>query len=296
MPLLRLSISFAAREAVPSFRNLNLAAAHPSCPLLPPPPPLPPLERMPPDYESQAYWNARFEDERHFEWLGDGADTLLPILRTDLLASLSSARSPAPPCLTSPTVDPAARAQPPPRLLHIGAGTSSLSERLRELYHELFGPAVDERALVHADYAAGLVARRRAAELARGGRMRWACVDALDWAQAQALLEGGVGGRAFAAVVDKSTSDAVSCGEDLAFGAPTSRARLHPALRRGPSAGGAAGLVLEPMALFALHLAALVRPGGLWIALTFSAARFEFLVDAAHHYVVLLRRTDACLQ
>ena len=222
-------------------------------------------EPMPPDYELQSYWHTRFEKERHFEWLGNGADTILPHVRTYLCDSQTSARS-------SPTQ--------PARLLHIGAGTSSLPERIRELYHDVYGAEVDERAIVHTDFAANLVARQQEKEaaLAVGGPrkgMRWICADAMKWGELHAALDMDGEHITFDLVVDKSTSDAISCGDDVSYSSPDPG--LHPAINKYLATHEGRTMTFVPVEVLAVHLASLVRPGGLWVALSYSSNRFSFL-------------------
>ncbi|KAI0639555.1 hypothetical protein C8Q77DRAFT_1081796 [Trametes polyzona] len=235
-------------------------------------------EKMPPDYELQSYWQTRFVDENHFEWLGDGKDTILPHVRSFLRGSRAS-----PDTSSSPA-----------RLLHIGAGTSSLSERLRELYISEYGGEVDERAIVNADFVEELVARKRAAEESRreaGGPsrgMQWVCADVLRWPDLERLLE--TGGGLFNVVVEKSTSDAISCGEDISYGRESQD--LHPLFNSYVKTHASQALTLSPVEVLAIHLASLVRPGGLWIALTFSSDRFPFLSSPASSKGDAPRATD----
>ncbi|KAI9065884.1 hypothetical protein FKP32DRAFT_1674393 [Trametes sanguinea] len=224
---------------------------------------------MPPDYESQEYWNTRFDGEKHFEWLGDGTDTIIPHIRSFLLDSRTNDRG---------------SAEDPPRLLHVGAGTSSLSERLRELYIDIYGDDADENAIVNTDFAEKLVRRKREAEEARRARaggsrkgMQWICADALKWHELSSLR--GSQGEPFGLVVEKSTSDAISCGEDVSYSREDST--LHPAFKEYLEAEQERTLTLSPVEVFAIHLASLVRPGGLWVALTFSSTRFSFMSSIA---------------
>ncbi|KAI0778329.1 hypothetical protein BD413DRAFT_508416 [Trametes elegans] len=242
----------------------RLAYLVPNRPLTTPPAALEEIdEDMPPDYELQSYWKERFDGEHHFEWLGDGKDTILPHVRSYLRTSLS----PAHPTPGSP-----------PRLLHIGAGTSSLSERLRELYLDVYGADTDERAIVHTDFAENLVAREREAEEARRAKggpekgMRWFCLDVLRWTEVKALLD--LAGP-FEVVVDKSTSDAISCGEDVSYEGKD--AAKHPAIDKYLTTHGGEKTTFAAVELLAIHLASVVRAGGLWVALTFSSNRFSFL-------------------
>ncbi len=218
---------------------------------------------MPPDYELQSYWKTRFDGEQHFEWLGDGKDTILPHVRAFLASRASPGSSPA-------------------RLLHIGAGTSSLSERLRELYISVYGNGVDEGVIVNADFVEELVARKRAAEEARrvvggpGEGMSWVRMDALEWQELDGFVD--TNGGLFDLVVEKSTSDAISCGEDLSYSLPGPG--LHPVFNDYLKTHEGRTLTLSPVEVLAIHLASLVRPGGLWVALTFSTNRFPFLSAA----------------
>ncbi|RPD82411.1 hypothetical protein L226DRAFT_25345 [Lentinus tigrinus ALCF2SS1-7] len=221
---------------------------------------------MPPDYELQSYWNARFENEHHFEWLGDGSDTILPHIRSHLSRSRISSHSSLRPC----------------RLLHIGAGTSSLAERIRELYHDVYGDEANEQAIVNTDFAENLVARMQEheASLAQGrpGKgMRWVCVDAMKWDDMRAVL--GSSGEdpkdTFDLVVDKSTSDAISCREDVVYKSEDPGG--HPAFNDYLATHERQAISLAPVEVLAVHLASLVKPGGLWVALTFSSNRFAFL-------------------
>ncbi|KAI0361458.1 hypothetical protein OH77DRAFT_1443954 [Trametes cingulata] len=229
------------------------------------PPPVQDVEQepMPPDYELQSYWKQRFVDEKHFEWLGDGKDTILPHVYAFLLETRSSGLG----------------SNQPRRLLHIGAGTSSLSERLRELYNSMYGEDVDERAIVNTDFAGNLVVRKQAAEEARravGGQqrgMRWRCVDAMKWRELEILRDEEP--APFDIVVDKSTSDAISCGEDVSYSHPDPS--VHPSFNNYLEAHGTHGITLSPVEVLAIHLSSVVRPGGLWVALTFSSDRFAFL-------------------
>jgi len=228
---------------------------------------------MPPEYHLQSFWDERFGTESHFEWLGDGQDTLLPPLRSYMRAQLDS--------------DPG---RPPPPVLHIGAGTSSLSDRVREAYRDAFGDDVDEGVIVNVDFSETAVQKGVETEMARrreggGHGMRWVRADVLRWDDlaplAKSSREGpseksdGATGGPFELVLDKSTSDAISCGEHVVFSS-SADAGCHPVLRRRLATSSPA-LHIHPVDLLALHLAALVRPGGLWMTLSFSSNRFPFL-------------------
>lgn len=219
---------------------------------------------MPPDYESQSFWDNRFKKEHHFEWLGDGKDTIVPILRPLLQVSAS------------------AHSLRVPRTLHIGAGTSSLSDHIFASYHDVFAGRSIENAIVNTDFAAQAVEKGRRAEKGKGrDAILWEQVDLLSWQNIVGLKEQDEQG-VFDFVVDKSTSDAISCGETFTFSQEkltNPSISLHPMLRAYLSRHPGEILQLEPLEILALHLAALVRPGGLWIALSYSNDRFPFLTS-----------------
>ena len=82
-------------------------------------------------------------------------------------------------------------------------------------------------------------------------------------------------------VVDKSTSDAVSCAEDVVYdgqetlsGTPRD---AHPLIADLVQRSTQKKLELHPLEVLAVHLASAVEPGGIWIALSYSSDRFPFL-------------------
>lgn len=93
--------------------------------------------------------------------------------------------------------------------------------------------------------------------------MHWVCGDLLDW---QSLNAACSKFAPFSLIVDKSTGDALACGLDVDVALPFLPGR--PSVEIGP------------LALLALHLAALVRPGAYWVAMSYSTTRFDFLDDS----------------
>ncbi|KZT74991.1 hypothetical protein DAEQUDRAFT_720195 [Daedalea quercina L-15889] len=239
---------------------------------------------MPSDYHLQSFWERRFQTEPHFEWLGDGQDTLIPQLRAFLCTGL-----------TPTEYQPSDSEVRPPRLLHIGAGNSTLSEHVRSAYDEVYGHSTwDESIIVNLDFSEAAVQNGRQAEICRtrgdsGNGMRWVQADVLQWGDLAALVDwqGGPGGsddaklargregERFTVVLDKSTSDAIACGEDIVL--TTSSSWCHPAVRKIIESSGISEMKLEPVHLLALNLAALVGPGGVWIIVSYSSSRVSFL-------------------
>jgi len=102
---------------------------------------------MPPEYHLKSFWDKRFENESHFEWLGDGQDTILPPLRSFLEAS--------------PHV---------PRLLHAGAGSSTLSDRILLEYQNRFGDEMGDGIIVNTDFSKTVVDKWKEVEENKPGR------------------------------------------------------------------------------------------------------------------------------
>lgn len=236
---------------------------------------------MPPEYHLQSFWDSRFKTESCFEWLGDGENTIIPCVQA-YLQSRHDAFS----------------VEVPPRVLHIGAGTSSLSERIRDTIRDTYGDRLDEGAIVNVDFSETVVQRSLEREMARaqegrGRGMRWAHADVLKWSDLARLAtipdgskDGGGRQALFDIVVDKSTSDAVSCGDDCIFDDPPS-CDYHPAIKRQLDSHTriAGALKVDPVQLLALHLASLVRPGGIWIVLSFSSSRCSLIRTKASEEV-----------
>lgn len=213
---------------------------------------------MPPSYGSQEYWNKRFATEREpFEWLG-APDVLDPYLRDALHSNID----------------------PKPEVLHIGCGTSNLSYHLRTI--------VNEPERVHnLDYSevAIDIGRKREQELCTEERfedqqvtsgatsesMCWDAVDMLDHQSFLRICKPG----AYSIIMDKSTSDSISCCDDVHIqlpytidiwsGSPTSMD-----LRSSPER-------IHPLHILAVHMAVATKPGARWIALSYSNDRFPFV-------------------
>ncbi|EPT01547.1 hypothetical protein FOMPIDRAFT_1120190 [Fomitopsis schrenkii] len=225
---------------------------------------------MPSNYHLRSFWEQRFTEEEHFEWLGDGQDTLIPRLRAFLRAE------------STPTQEQRPGGGHPPRTLHIGAGNSTMSEHIRDAYEGFYGEQyLTESTIVNLDFSDVAVAngRQAGASTARAHWRgpRWVQGDILQWNDVAPLVKrtGGTEGdgdeELFALVLDKSTSDAVACGEDIVL--TRSSTQCHPAIRDGIRSE----VKVEPVHLLALNLAPLVRPGGVWIVLSYSSSRVSLL-------------------
>ncbi|KAH9844693.1 hypothetical protein Tdes44962_MAKER07167 [Teratosphaeria destructans] len=200
-------------------------------------------------FSDQEYWEKRFrKDKCAFDWLLPA-----PALR-DMVAQV----------LTQTQI-------PSPRILHIGCGTSELPSELRSL--------VEKPSQVHnVDYSQAAVEAGMQAEL-RGISnkglspadecTRWCQLDLLSL---PAILDlKGSKEAPYDLVVDKSTSDAISCGRDLLTSLP------YPLIATTPTTPPSQAK-LHPLHILAVHLAALTRPGlGRWVAVSYAEDRFPFL-------------------
>jgi hypothetical protein len=200
---------------------------------------------MPPSYGSQEYWNTRFATETEpFEWL-EAPHVLDPFLLAELRAS----------------------AEPQPKLLHIGCGTSTLSYHLRSL--------VQTPEQIHnVDYSEVAIdlGRQREKEEFKGEvDMRWDAVNLLD---SKSFL-GVCKPNTYALIVDKSTSDSIACSDDISVPLPypiTTHTDdpIDLSLRAAPEP-------IYPLHVMAVHLALATKPGGRWVALSYSDDRFPFV-------------------
>ncbi|KAG8743215.1 hypothetical protein FRC12_015096 [Ceratobasidium sp. 428] len=144
----------------------------------------------------------------------------------------------------------------PVRIIHIGCGNSEFSLDLRQLVEQLHVASNIET--INVDYSAPVLERMQDAEIARFGDsiMEWRALDLLDWtSMGQHFPSPGN-----SIVVDKSCADAIACGPDV---------------RTPLFAGGTKSV--HPTEVLALHLAALTTPGSIWVAISYSTGRFDFL-------------------
>ncbi|KZT19487.1 hypothetical protein NEOLEDRAFT_1077710 [Neolentinus lepideus HHB14362 ss-1] len=216
---------------------------------------------MPPQYHDQTFWNKRFEHETLFEWLGDGQITMLPPLN-DFLVQYKSHRDAV------------------PEILHIGAGTSIFQEHVKNALIQVYGRDVDCRKILNTDFSDMAVMKGRSAAANSGAKsaMRWAKADLTKWEDMR-NISSNTPGR-FAMVLDKSTSDAVSCGPSMIMQAKP-KSDVDPLVQeiwsRDSSNSNNGSCSVSPLELLAMNLAFCVEPGGIWIALSYSSDRFPFM-------------------
>ena len=216
----------------------------------------------PTDFSSQSYWEDRFTaSQTPFEWL-------LPL--DDTVGILERFIGHSADC-TGVVSDAVPHG---PYILHIGCGTSDLSLRLRDF--------VSCPSHVHnVDYSeeAVKIGRRREEEYIIASRtshsdpredvdqrrMRWSTADLLSLPSVQSLTSDN--GTLFDFIVDKSTSDAIACGDNITILATWA----------GGDDDGPSPVSLPPVEVLALHLAAVTAAGGRWIVISYSGDRFGFL-------------------
>lgn len=219
-------------------------------------------------YHTASYWETRFStDPREqfgFEWLSPST-TLLSLLTPSLLSRT-----------------------PPPRILHIGVGTSNLSldivRHLRETGYDDWKDRAER--IVNVDFAERSVEFQRQAEKKfleetgeehEGDLMRYEVVDLMDWAQVAGLGKGEL----FDVVLDKSTTDSISTGEDVPFTSLLQSQTAHPAMahlskqRQGLDVRGVAATQM-----LGTHLGAIVKPGGVWLCHSYSSDRWDDVIPA----------------
>ncbi|KAJ3135967.1 hypothetical protein HK100_002155 [Physocladia obscura] len=180
------------------------------------------------DFSAKSFWDARFETETNFEWL-TSAETLVARVVT------------------------ASSAFHEPSILHIGSGTSMLSNALRA------NLALDPVRITNLDYSPAAVERGSVMELQQFGnvRMRWRVADLLD---VNLLRQTIPRGSAVQIIVEKSCADAISCGVDATVKLSDNSCVAVP-----------------PTVALAVNLARISQAGAKWIALSYSKHRFDFV-------------------
>lgn len=102
-------------------------------------------------------------------------------------------------------------------------------------------------------------------------------VDLLDWNVVESVL--GQGER-FDVVLDKSTTDSISTGEDTSFTcikADTHHPSIPQLVKSRPvEMGGVA-----TTQLLGIHLGAIVKPDGLWLCHSYSSDRWDDVVPSS---------------
>lgn len=231
-----------------------------------------------PEFASKVYWEERFTaDKKPFDWL------IPATALRDVTIDVS---------------DPEALRNS--EILHIGCGTSD-SSILREL-------VATPQQILNVDYSQAAIeaASQREQELLAEKqepslleteetqdseqqtvalqRMRWSCLDLLSLESIISVLDQQheESGRLFDLVLDKSTSDSISTGQDVPLSVPYPLS-INGWTRRVLQGSTDASAKVHPLHVLALHLATLTTPGsGRWITISYSEDRFPFLPPFPH--------------
>ncbi|KEQ93019.1 hypothetical protein AUEXF2481DRAFT_346079 [Aureobasidium subglaciale EXF-2481] len=206
----------------------------------------------PPSFGDLQYWNTRFSKEDEFEWLADFT-ALEPWLRRAIGSSGDE--------------NERERDGKGKRVLHIGCGTSALSAALKELVKS-------PRQIHNVDYSDVVIERQRQRDLTNTGEeaSKWSTLDLLSLAQVEEFKKQG----RYDVIIDKSTSDAISCAEDVHVGLPY---HMNTAMEQGSSLAISGHTQVYPLVILAIHLAYLATPGCQWMVLSYSASRFSYWED-----------------
>ena len=109
--------------------------------------------------------------------------------------------------------------------------------------------------------------------------MRWSCMDLLSLQSTLGLLHHQVSTgkrKLYDLVLDKSTSDSISCGPDHVLQLPYPLS-INGWTRRLQNSGTTATGAVHPLHLLAVHLASLTTPRtARWICVSYSEDRFPF--------------------
>lgn len=211
--------------------------------------------RIGPSYDEEQYWDEKFtRADDIFEWLGSG-DVLLEAARKYCLSQ---------------------KAERPPQILHLGAGTSTLcldiARDLQRIYPKVEKSLIAE-SISNVDFSqiALNISKKQATQDGLDG-MQYIKVDLRDWADIsskQLFSERNL----FDIIIDKSTSDAISTNAKISLKA-VYQASLCPFFFVQSDNDYS---LLDPLDVVATHLAALSKPGCIWAVLSYSANRFDFL-------------------
>ncbi|KAJ4987963.1 hypothetical protein SVAN01_06538 [Stagonosporopsis vannaccii] len=208
-----------------------------------------PSKAKAPEFGSQDYWNQRFTTSTSpFDWLS--APEALDPLVTEALSALDKDE---------------------PQILHVGCGSSLLSQHLKT--------HVKSPKQVHnVDYSSVVIDAEQKRELeVEGGNEgacgRWDAVDLLDHASLVKTCGHGI----YSVIVDKSTSDAISCADDVVCRLPYAVNLNRRIASDGQVDIESKEMPVYPLQLMAVHLALVAKPGAKWISLSYTSDRYPFL-------------------
>lgn len=224
---------------------------------------------IPPDYGSIQYWDQKYTDNKQvFDWLLPPDDLDHEISHLLKKRTLSSGLA--------------------PRILHIGSGTSNLSfALLKHVNHpsQIYNIDYSQTAIEwgKSKEKDGLQSRNKQ----DGQKMNWIQASLLHLPDVRNLRSFGP----FSLIVDKCTADCIACGDDIMTKNPfpylassqnsksTEASASYHMDRSSPDL-----LPTHPLHVLCVHLALLTDPAAVWLVISYSASRFDFLDSAKSDY------------
>lgn len=107
--------------------------------------------------------------------------------------------------------------------------------------------------------------------------MRWSAVDLLDYNSVVKTC----GQHTYSVIIDKSTSDAVSCADDVVCSLPYAVTTKQCTVTREKVEVEPSKVRVYSLRVMAVHLAIVAKPGAKWVSLSYSAERFSILEKTA---------------
>jgi hypothetical protein len=236
---------------------------------------------QPPAFASQEYWENRFQrTTSSFDWL-------LPATALDehIIEGLSISGSPS------------------PEILHIGCGTSLLSFHLRNHVQspaqvhnvdfsahavdwgrmneeKIFASVKKEVPYPAAEHSTSVGSKEGSKGEAEDQSMKWSQVSLLSLNSVLSACPT----LDYSLVIDKSTCDAIACGEDVEVPFPFPLRKVQNGASDLATSESKRGTppkthLVHPINILALNLALVTRPKARWIALSYSADRFSFITS-----------------
>lgn len=232
------------------------------------------------DFSSPTYWSNRFSTEKSFEWLIP-SHLVVPLVLDHI--TVPDTREDE----HEPEEDGHVGGRLGPKTLrglHLGCGTSDLGAGIQAALQDVYeADGVEmEIKVIDSDYVADTITRDDGSGLGSGsgskGKGEGAgtilpldCLDLDDLATKSRIVLGE--GRGWDFIIDKSTSDAISCGPLIPLPLSQSSARA-----------GANDCIdidtdVEPLEVLLGNMAKVTRKGGRWISVSYSEKRYACLIS-----------------
>lgn len=115
--------------------------------------------------------------------------------------------------------------------------------------------------------------------------MHWVRADLRSWADVAHLIRFAP----FDVIMDKSTSDSISTSEPSIFPPPNNVSNICPTILKDIEGKKSTSLALSSVETLALHLVPLTKVGSTWVALSYSAFRFDNMRIAGQYWRLISR-------